>query len=107
MASDIHKYIWLEVCQYHGKMELRTTTYPLEITMNYVARVEIVETFGNIRQLVVGVSAGSNTTGGAPTRSNRPVSGCFLMYSVRSLPGIHSEISWRGVWVIPRRGMIF
>ena len=75
----------------------RRTAYPLETTMNYVARVEIVETFGDIRQLVVGVSAGSNTTGRTPTRSGRPVSGCFLMYYVKSLPGTHSEISWRGV----------
>ena len=48
-TSDVHKYIRLEMCQCRGKTEFRTTAYPLEITMNYVARVEIVETFGDIR----------------------------------------------------------
>ena len=96
-ASGIHKDIWLEMCQYRGKTGYRRTAYPLETTTNYVARVKIVETFGDIRQLVVGVSAGSNTTGRTPTRSSRPVSGYFLMYSVKSPPGTHSEISWRGV----------
>jgi hypothetical protein len=49
MADTIHKDIWLDRCQHGGKMGLRTITHSLEITMNYIAGVEVVKAFSNIR----------------------------------------------------------
>jgi hypothetical protein len=49
MAGGIHKDIWLGTCQYGGKSGLRVITYSLEITVNYVAGVEKVKAFSDIR----------------------------------------------------------
>ena len=48
-TGGINKDIWLETCQYncgtgHGK-----TTYSLEITMNYVAGVEVIKALSDVR----------------------------------------------------------
>jgi hypothetical protein len=79
-------------------------THSLEIPMNYVARVEKVKAFSDITYLMGGISVRSNTTQLRPTRPSRSALGFFLMYSVRSPPGIQAEISWRGLEVIPRSG---
>ena len=49
MAGRIDEDIWLDVSQRRSKMELRTITYSLKITMNYVARVEVVNAICDIR----------------------------------------------------------
>jgi hypothetical protein len=90
-----------------GKTVFRVTTHSLEISMNYAAGVEEVKAFGDIRYLIAGVNAGSKAVEETPTRASRSASGCFLMYSVRLPPGIRSEMSWRGLGVIPRRGTMF
>ena len=63
MAGGIHEYIWLCTCHYEGKTGPRITAYPPEVTMNYVAGVEKVQTFSDIGQLVAGVRVRSRTTG--------------------------------------------
>ena len=42
-----------------------------------------------------------------PTRRNLSASGLFAIYSVRSPPGIQSEMSCSGSMVTPRRGTMF
>ena len=49
VAGVIHKDIWLDMHQNGGKPGLRTITYSLEITVNYVAGVEKVKTFSDAR----------------------------------------------------------
>ena len=49
MVVGIQKNIRLNTRQYAGKTGLKTITYSLEITVNYVARVEKVKAFGDIR----------------------------------------------------------
>jgi len=49
VAGVIHKDVWLGTCQYGRKAELISITHSFEITMNYVAGVEKVKTFGDIR----------------------------------------------------------
>jgi hypothetical protein len=49
VAGGIHKDIWLDACQCGGKTGFRIITHSLEITMNYVARVEKVKAFSDIR----------------------------------------------------------
>ena len=48
-----------------------------------------------------------DTAGKIPTRLSLFASGWFVMYAMTFLPGIHSETSWRGMGVIPRRGTMF
>jgi hypothetical protein len=102
-----HKDIWLDMCQYGSKIGFRTITYSLEIAVNYVAGVEKVKPFGDITYLVVGISVRSSMIERAPTRPSRSAPGRSLIYSVRSPPGIHSEMSWRGEDVMPRKGTMF
>lgn len=33
---------------------MRTRTYPFDISMNYIARMKVTETFGNTKQLGTG-----------------------------------------------------
>ena len=106
-AGCVYKYVWLETRQYGGNIKFGTTTHSLEITMKYVAGVENAKSFGDIGQLVEGVRMVSTTKGGTPTRQSRSASGCLLICSMRFPPGIHSEISWRGDGVIPRKGTMF
>ena len=63
MAGGIYKYIWLDTRHYGDKMGFWTITYSPEVTMNYVAGVEKVQTFSDIGQLVAGVRVRSRTTG--------------------------------------------
>ena len=63
VAGGIYKYIWLDTRHYGGKMGFWTITYSPEVTMNYVAGVEKVQTFSDIGQLVAGVRVRSRTTG--------------------------------------------
>jgi len=56
VTSGIHEDIRLEKCQCDGKTWLRTTTYSLEISINYVAGVEISKAISDTSQLVEGVS---------------------------------------------------
>lgn len=44
---------------------------------------------------------------GSLTSPSRSASGCFLMYSRSSPPGIQFEMSWREVVVTPRKGKTF
>ena len=82
-------------------------TYTLEITVNDVSGVEKAKTFSDTKQLVAGVSVGSKTKELILTRPSRSVLGWSVMYSMRSPPDIHSEISWSGVEVIPMRETMF
>jgi len=44
----VHKDVWL--ARYHdGEKMFRTTTYPLEVPVNYVAGVEVAEAPGGVR----------------------------------------------------------
>ena len=46
----------------------RTIAYSLEISVNYVAGMEIMEALGDTGQLVAGVSVGPNIIAETPTR---------------------------------------
>ena len=78
VAGVIHKYIWLDTCQF-GRKTGPIYTYSFEISMNYAAGVEKVKTLSNTTQLVVGISAGSNTTIRVLAISTRSALGYFLM----------------------------
>jgi len=75
LTSDIHEDIRLEKCQCGGKTWLGTTTYSLEISINYIAGVEISKAISDTSQLVEEVSMESNTTAGKHTRPSRSASG--------------------------------
>ena len=75
--------------------------------MNYAAGVEKVKTLSDITQLVAGISVGSNATIRVLARSTRSAPGFLLIYSVKSPPDIHSEMSWSGVKVMPMSGTMF
>ena len=49
VTGAIHKYVWLNTCQYGGKTEFVKTTYTLEVTVEYVAGVEEVKALSDIR----------------------------------------------------------
>lgn len=55
MTGGIHKDIWLDMYQHGGKTRLGTITYSLEITVDYIAGVEIVKAIDDIGHLVVRV----------------------------------------------------
>jgi hypothetical protein len=38
MTGAIHKGVWLDVCQYGGKIRGRTTTYSLEVPVKRLIR---------------------------------------------------------------------
>ena len=40
------------------RMKFRATTYPLEVSMDHIAGVEVAEALGDVRQLMMGVSVG-------------------------------------------------
>jgi hypothetical protein len=48
-TSGIDKDVWLGTCQYGGETRFRTITHSLEISMDRIARVEVVEAFSDIR----------------------------------------------------------
>ena len=48
-AGGIHKDVWLDTCQYGGKIEFVKTAYTLKVTVNYVAGVEEVKALSDIR----------------------------------------------------------
>ena len=76
--------------------------------MYYAVGVKVVKTLSDIGKLVAGVNAEPTTTlAKAPTRPSRSALGYHPRCSVRSPPGIHSEMSRRGAEVIPRRGTMF
>jgi len=78
VASGIHEDVWLDTCQNCGKTGLISITYSLEITMDYVAGMEIVKAASDIGYLVAGVSMRPSTTGRTPTRLRRSAFG-FLV----------------------------
>ena len=49
VAGGIHKDVWLDTCQYGGKIEFVKTAYTLKVTVNYVAGVEEVKALSDIR----------------------------------------------------------
>jgi len=75
MASGIHEDVWLDTCQNGGKTGLLSITYSLEVTMDYIAGMEIVKAASDIGYLVVGVSMRRSTTGRTPTRPRRSAFG--------------------------------
>ena len=81
--------------------------YPFQITVNDVAGMKVVEAFGDVGELEAGLKWALIQKQGMLTRPIRLAFGCFEMYSGRSPPVIHSEMSWRGFAVTPRRGTIF
>ena len=56
---DVHKDVFLAGCQC-SISGFRTMTYWLEVSMNQLARVDVVDTLRNIEQLVTRVSTGSS-----------------------------------------------
>ena len=53
-ACGVHKDVLLCMCQYSGGTSSRTMAYSLEIPMDHTTGVEVIETFGDVRQLVMG-----------------------------------------------------
>ena len=49
VALGIHKDICLIRCQYSDGTRFRTVTYSLEVTMDHIARVEVVDAISDIR----------------------------------------------------------
>jgi hypothetical protein len=45
----VHKDVRLEVCQCGGKIRSRTATYPLEVSVNDIAGVEVAEALSDVR----------------------------------------------------------
>jgi len=56
MTRVVHKDVRLAKCQHGSEMRSRTTTYPPEVPMNYIAGVEVAEALSDVRQLVTGLS---------------------------------------------------
>jgi hypothetical protein len=48
MTGVVHKDVWLDVCQCGGKIRSRTTTYPLEASVNDIVGVEVAEALSNV-----------------------------------------------------------
>ena len=57
MARVVHKDVLLTECYCGGERRFRTT-YPFQISVKHVARVEILEARSNVRKLVTRVKAG-------------------------------------------------
>ena len=55
MARLVHKDVWLPGYQYGDTTSSRKTAYPLEVSMNDIAGVEVAKSLGDIGQLVAGV----------------------------------------------------
>ena len=58
ITGVVHEDVWLDMCQRGGKTGVKTITYPFEVPVNHVARVEVAEALGNVGQLIIGVSVG-------------------------------------------------
>ena len=54
MAGSIHEDVWLDARQCSGKTGVKLTKYPLEVSVNHIARVEVTEALGDVRRLVKG-----------------------------------------------------
>ena len=56
IAGVVHQDVWLISYQYRGKARFKTSTYSLEVPMNYIAGVEVTEAINDVVKLVTGVS---------------------------------------------------
>ena len=56
ISGAIHQDIWLISYQHNSKARLKTSTYSLEVPMNYIAGVEVTEAVNDVVKLVTGVS---------------------------------------------------
>ena len=64
VAFVIYKYIRLDTRQHGRGIGLMRFTYPFQVTMNYVAGVEKVKPFCDIRQLAAGLVRGQGSRKG-------------------------------------------
>ena len=108
IVNNVHKHIYLVGCKSSCETRFRITTYSLEISMDHIARMEIIEALCNLRQLGTGMSA----TGAIFTRATLTIlsplaPGCFFKYSDRFPAVLKGETSWGGETLVPRRGKIF
>ena len=56
MTRAVHQDVWLISYQYNSKARFKTSTYSLEVPMNYIAGMEVTEAIGDVGKLVMGVS---------------------------------------------------
>jgi len=55
-AGVVHEDVSLCKCKRDDKTRFRMTTYPLEVSVNHTAGVEVMEALSSVRQLAMGVS---------------------------------------------------
>lgn len=82
-------------------------TYSFKIPMNHITGMEVAEALSDVGIAGNRSKLGSNAAKGAPTSPTRSTLEFFSIYSCTSAPDIQSEMSWRGVIVIPNRGTMF
>ena len=106
--NNVHKNIHLVGRKWSCETKFRIITYSLEISVDHIARMEIIEALRNLGQLVTRMSAaGAIFTRGTLTSLNPFAPGYFFKYSDRSPAAIKGETSCGGETLVPRRGKTF